>query len=64
MDRINASWDNLFSDFAGCIIELGYMDKGTGKHQSNIVYSWYGISPTLSASLGVKQPGIFFVENE
>ena len=44
--------------------ELGYIEKGTGKHQSNIVYSKYGLCPTLSASLGVKQPGIFFIENE
>ena len=28
---------------------------------SNSVYSKYGIAPTVMASLGVKQPGIFFV---
>lgn len=28
---------------------------------SNLVYSKNGIAPTIMASLGVKQPGIFFV---
>lgn len=49
------------------IIEVGYLEKGTGKHQSNIVYSTKGIVPTLHASLGVKQPGIMIlveVEND
>lgn len=36
------------------IEELGFIDKGTGKHQSNIVYSAGGIAPTLTATLGVK----------
>lgn len=36
------------------IKEVGFIDKGTGKHQSNIVYSAGGIAPTLTASLGVK----------
>lgn len=36
------------------IKEIGFIDKGTGKHQSNIVYSAGGIAPTLTASLGVK----------
>ena len=37
------------------IEELGFIDKGTGKHQSNIVYSaGGGIAPTLTATLGVK----------
>ena len=43
------------------IICLGFIEKGTGKHMSNSVYSKYGIAPTVMASLGVKQPGIFFV---
>lgn len=36
------------------IEELGYLDKGTGKHQSNVVYSAGGVSPTLTAGIGVK----------
>ena len=40
---------------------LGFLEKGTGKHMSNSVYSKDGIAPTIMASLGVKQPGIFFV---
>lgn len=36
------------------IEKLGFIDKGTGKHQSNIVYSAGGIAPTLTATLGVK----------
>ena len=46
------------------IICLGFIEKGTGKHMSNSVYSKYGIAPTIMASLGVKQPGIFIVVNE
>ena len=29
-------------------IQLGFMDNGTGKHQSNTVYSTEGISPCIS----------------
>ena len=43
---------------------LGYIEKGTGKHMSNSVYSKYGIAPTVMASLGVKQPEIFIVVKE
>ena len=43
------------------IVVLGFLEKGTGKHMSNSVYSKNGIAPTIMASLGVKQPGIFFV---
>lgn len=46
------------------IICLGYIEKGTGKHMSNCVYSRGGVSPCIMASLGVKQPGIFIVVNE
>lgn len=38
------------------IIEIGFLEKGTGKHQSNIVYSIEGISPTVCAMWMVKQP--------
>lgn len=44
------------------VCEIGYIDKGTGKHQSNIVYSEDGISPCISASYGYKQPPAMFVE--
>ena len=43
------------------VICLGFIEKGTGKHLSNSVYSRFGISPCVMASLGVKQPGIFIV---
>lgn len=36
------------------IIELGYIEKGSGKHQSNIVYNQGGVAPTLCAALGTK----------
>lgn len=36
------------------IMELGFIDKGTGKHQSNTVYGAEGIAPTLCAGLGIK----------
>lgn len=38
------------------VIELGYIEKGTGKHQSNVVYSTDGLAPTICASYGIKQP--------
>lgn len=43
---------------------LGFIEKGTGKHMSNSVYSVNGIAPVVMASLGVKQPGIFIVVKE
>ena len=43
------------------VVSLGFIEKGTGKHMSNSVYSRFGISPCIMASLGVKQPGIFIV---
>lgn len=36
------------------IKELGYLDRGTGKHQSNIVYSVGGITLCIAAGCGVK----------
>lgn len=42
--------------------EIGYIDKGTGKHQSNIVYSKYGLAPCVTAMFGVKQPPTMFIE--
>ena len=46
------------------IVVLGWIEKGTGKHMSNTVYSKKGISPTIMASLGVKQPGILFIDDK
>ena len=31
------------------IVCLGFIEKGTGKHMSNSVYSKYGIAPTVMA---------------
>ena len=49
------------------VIELGFIDKGTGKHQSNVVYSIEAIAPCVVAMFGVKQPPTMIVvrsENE
>lgn len=46
------------------VIEVGYFEKGTGKHQSNIVYSKEGLCPTLPASTGVKEPPKMFMEDK
>ena len=35
--------------------QVGYIEKGTGKHQSNTIYNGENISPTLSAS-DAKEP--------
>lgn len=42
--------------------ELGFIDKGTGKHQSNTVYDKDGLSPCVCAVFGDKQPPTMFVE--
>lgn len=44
------------------IKELGFIEKGTGKHQSNIVYSSDGLCPTIPAMIGVKQPPTMHVK--
>ena len=46
------------------IVEVGFIDKGTGKHQSNIVYSTNGIAPTVCAAFCVKQPPTMVLVNE
>jgi hypothetical protein len=38
-----------------CVREIGYIDKGTGKHQSNTVYSPIGVCPTIPA-VSYKEP--------
>lgn len=32
------------------VIELGFLDNGTGKHQSNTIYSIGGVMPTQCAA--------------
>lgn len=46
------------------IVELGYIEKGTGKHQSNVVYDSNGVAPTLCAGIGVKQQPTMHVETQ
>ena len=40
------------------VLELGYIEKGTGKHQSNIVYSEDGLSPTIEVKQATKEGSI------
>lgn len=49
---------------ANKIIEIGFIEKGTGKHQSNIVYSVNGIAPTVCAAFSIKQPPTMVLVNE
>ena len=37
------------------VIEVGYMDSGTGKHQSNTVISTEGLSPSITTLQGGTQ---------
>ena len=37
------------------VIEVGYMDSGTGKHQSNTVISPKGLSPAITTLQGGTQ---------
>ena len=34
------------------VIEMGFMDNGTGKHQSNVVYSENGLCPNITTVNG------------
>ena len=45
-----------------CAVILGYMDNGTGQHQSNTVYSTKGLSPALNTCSGYGVP--MFVESK
>lgn len=40
------------------VLELGYIEKGTGKHQSNVVYSEDGLSPTIEVKQATKEGSI------
>lgn len=46
------------------IVEVGHIEKGTGKHQSNVVYDSNGIAPTLCAGMGVKQQPTMHIETQ
>ena len=37
------------------VIKLGYIDHGTGPHQSNTVISTYGLSPAITTLQGGTQ---------
>lgn len=41
------------------IKELGWIEKGTGKHQSNTVYDIGGVSPTVTIFGEKLQPTMF-----
>lgn len=43
------------------VICIGYLEKGTGQHQSNSVYKKNGLCPCIMAGLGTKMQGIFTV---
>jgi len=47
-------------------IEIGFIDKGTGKHQSNTVYLGVGgvLAPTLMAAIGTKYPLMVLLEEK
>ena len=40
------------------VLELGYILKGTGKHQSNVVYSEDGLSQTIEVRQATKEGSI------
>lgn len=40
------------------VLELGYIEKGTGKHQSNVVYSEDGLSQTIEVKQATKEGSI------
>ena len=37
-------------------LKMGFIDKGTGEHQSNQVFSKNGSCPTIPAVSGAKEP--------
>ena len=42
--------------------QLGHLEKGTGAHQSNIVYDENGLSPCICAGMSVKQQPTMVVD--
>ena len=45
------------------VIIMGYLEKGTGKHQSNMVYGSKGICPTI-AHVDYKEPKKIVVQDK
>lgn len=43
--------------------ELGYIEKGTGQHQSNTIYDSEGLSPTICSADAIKCPLKFLIKN-
>ena len=41
--------------------QLGFMDNGTGKHQSNTVYNKNGLSPSITTILVVEHNRLKYV---
>lgn len=41
---------------------IGWLEKGTGKHQSNAVFDKDGLSPCIMAGF-IKQPAMIVVED-
>ena len=46
-------WWNMKNNIE--IICLGWLEKGTGKHQFNVVYDKNGLSPCVLAGFSIKQ---------
>ena len=42
--------------------QLGHIEKGTGKHQSNMVFDAEGLCPCICAGMGVKQQPTMHIE--
>ena len=40
---------------------IGWLEKGTGKHQSNAVFDKDGLSPCIMAGFAIKQPATMIV---
>lgn len=59
---MSCTYDNDGGNREPMIVEMGHIEKGTGKHQSNIVYDSNGISPAICAGMGVKQQPTMHME--
>ena len=45
------------------VVEVGYLENGTGKHQSNTVYDTNGLSPTITTILNGGTQQIKIIED-
>lgn len=43
--------------------KLGHIEKGTGVHQSNIIYDKEGLAPCICAGMGVKQQPTMIIDD-